>query len=75
LPVQVNSLHQGYSWDKNKKLVFDSHHANDAGCYLGGLVWYTYLFEESPVRLKFVPKTVSPDFAVYLKKVAKRTVK
>lgn len=75
LPDQRNSLHQGYTWDKNKKLNFDSHHANDAGCYLGGLIWYACLFKESPADLKFRPETVSPDFAAYLKKVASKTVK
>jgi len=71
LPDQTNSLHKGYSWDRNKKLNFDSNHANDAGCFLGSLVWYTFLFGESPAKLKFVPPTVSADFADYLKKKAK----
>ncbi len=74
LPNQTNSLHRGYSWDKSKKLVFDSHHANEAGCFLGSLVWYTFLFNESPVKLNFVPQEVAPDFAGYLKKVAKSVV-
>lgn len=74
LPNQANSLHRGYSWDKNHKLVFDSHHANEAGCFLGSLVWYTFLFGDSPEKLKFVPKQVSPDFAKYLKKVAHSVV-
>lgn len=75
LPKQDNSLHRGYYRDNSQKLVFDSHHANEAGCYLGSLVWYTFLFGESPVKLKFVPKEVSPDFAVYLKKTAKSVVR
>lgn len=75
LPNQANSLHRGYYWDKMQKLGFDSHHANEAGCYLGSLVWYTFLFGESPEKLKFAPPEVSPDFAGYLKKVAKSVVK
>lgn len=75
LPNQLNSINNGYSWDKDKKLVFDPNHANNAGCYLGGLVWYTFLFKESPEHLKFVPEKVSEDFAEYLKKVAKSVVK
>lgn len=75
LPDQANSLHRGYNWDNNQKLIFDSHHANDAGCYLGALVWYTFLFGDSPENFKFVPATVSPEFAAYLKKVAKKVVK
>jgi hypothetical protein len=75
LPVQKNSLHQGYYWDKNKKIVFDSHHANEAGCFLGSLVWYTFLFDESPEKLTFTPQGVPADFGQYLKKVARKTVK
>lgn len=70
LPEQKNSLHVGFYWDKNKKLAFDSHHANDAGCFLGALVWYSFLFNESPVNLKFVPQHVPADFAKYLRETA-----
>ncbi len=75
LPVQTNSLHVGYFWNKDKKLAFDSHHANTAGCFLGSLVWYTFLFQDSPEKLTFVPQEVPADFAVYLKKVANSVVK
>ena len=75
LPNQSHSLNSGFYWDSNKKLNFDSHHANDAGCYLGALVWYTFLFEESPLQLKFAPSNVPRNFAAYLRKIAKSTVK
>ena len=75
LPDQNYSLNRGYYWDADKKLKFDSHHANDAGCYLGALVWYTFLFDESPMGLKFAPQDVPSEFADYLKKIAKSTVK
>ncbi|GAB3989315.1 DUF4886 domain-containing protein [Spirosoma daeguense] len=75
LPDQTNSLHVGYRWDDKGKLAFDSHHANAAGCYLGGLVWYGFLFNESPVKLRFKPEEVSEDFAKQLKKTAWKTVK
>ncbi|WP_080056433.1 DUF4886 domain-containing protein [Spirosoma aerolatum] len=74
LPNQTHSLHVGYSWD-NGKLSFDSHHANAAGCYLGGLVWYGFLFGESPVGLTFTPAEVDKDFARQLRKTAWSTVK
>lgn len=64
----------GYRWTNDKKLGFDSHHANEAGCYLGALVWYGFLFGESPNSLSFVPKEVSADFASHLKKVADEVV-
>ncbi|SFD90836.1 DUF4886 domain-containing protein [Spirosoma endophyticum] len=74
LPNQTHSLHMGYRWDKGK-LAFDSHHANAAGCYLGALVWYGFLFDESPVKLTFYPEEVDPNFAKQLRKTAWSTVK
>lgn len=74
LPKQENSLHVGYYWDKNKKLSFDSHHANTAGCFLGSLVWYAFLFGESPENLRFTPKGVPSGFASQLRKAAWSTV-
>jgi len=75
LPDQTHSLHRGYYWDKNEKLIFDSHHANEAGCYLGGLVWFSFLFDESPTKIKFVPDEIPVTFARYLKQVAKSVMK
>lgn len=75
LPDQQNSFHVGYYWDVNKKLAFDSHHASNAGCFLGSLVWYRFLFRESPENLKFVPKDVPEAFGNQLKKVANLVVK
>ncbi|GAB3321474.1 DUF4886 domain-containing protein [Larkinella ripae] len=74
LPNQDHSLHVGYAWNQDK-LAFDSHHANDAGCYLGALVWYGFLFNESPVNLTFVPEKVPADFAAQLRKTAWKTVR
>jgi hypothetical protein len=70
LPDQKNSLHMGYRWDNNQKLVFDANHANEAGCFLGGLVWYAFLYKQSPVKLKFRPEKVAEDFDVKLKAAA-----
>lgn len=70
LPNQKNSLHAGYRWDNSGKIAFDANHANEAGCYLGGLVWYGVLFKESPGKLKFVPENVDQGFASYLRKAA-----
>lgn len=75
LPSERNSLHVGYYWNHEQKLGFDSHHANAAGCYLGSLVWYSFLFGESPKKLDFLPQEVSADFDKFLKKTASRTVK
>lgn len=75
LPAESNSLHVGYSWDNNKQFNFDSHHANQAGCFLGALIWYSVLFGESPTKVRYVPQGVSPGFAVYLKKVARKVTR
>lgn len=74
LPDQTHSLHVGYSWNKDK-MGFDSHHASPAGCYLGALVWYSFLFEASPAKLTFKPESVPADFAKQLRKTAWETVK
>jgi hypothetical protein len=74
LPEQENSLHVGYYWNK-EQFALDANHANEAGKYLGSLVWYACLFNESPQKVKFVPAKVSPEFAKYLKKVADKVVK
>ncbi len=73
LPNQKNSLHVGYLW-QGKNLNFDPNHANQAGEYLGSLIWYSVLFNESPSSLDFVPQEVPADFAKYLRKVAKKEV-
>ncbi|MBW3636770.1 MAG: DUF4886 domain-containing protein [Armatimonadetes bacterium] len=73
LPDQSYSLHAGYRWGNPTNFAFDANHANSAGCYLAGLVWYRFLFDESPAKLTFVPKDVNPDFAAYLRGI--RTAK
>lgn len=70
LPKQTHSLHVGYRWSPEKKLTKDANHANVAGEYLGALVWYGFLFNESPEKLTFVPPGVDADFAVHLRKAA-----
>lgn len=70
LPDQTNSLHVGYRYDNSQKLAFDANHANEAGCYLGGLVWYGVLFRETPAKLKFRPDQVNAEFAAQLRKTA-----
>jgi len=74
LPKQEYSLHSGYFWD-NKNFKLDANHASEAGKYLGSLVWYACLFDDSPKNVKFIPANVSPEFAKHLKKVAAKTVK
>ncbi len=71
LPDQTHSLHAGYSWQKGTNVMaFDAHHPGPAGCYLAGLVWYGFLFGESPAKLTFVPPGVPADYAAHLRDVA-----
>ena len=74
LPRQTNSLHVGYRWNAEEKLGMDANHANAAGEYLGAVVWYGFLFNESPEKLAFVPPGVAPEFAAYLRTVAWQVV-
>jgi len=74
LPDQTHSLHRGYRWSAEQKLTKDANHANVAGEYLGALVWYAVLFQESPERLVFVPPGLAPAFAAHLRRVAWQTV-
>ncbi len=74
LPPQTHSLHAGYRWSAAKKLGMDANHANLAGEYLGALVWYGFLFDESPEKLAFVPPGIAPEFAAHLRRVAWQTV-
>lgn len=73
LPDQSNSINIGYFWNKNE-LVFDPNHANDAGKYLGGLIWYGILFNDAVKNIRFKPEKVSDKFAGYLRKVAANTL-
>lgn len=80
LPVQEHSLHVGWRWIKDAKtgvtkLSIDGHHANENGCYLAGCVWLEFLFGESAVGNKFLPKGMTAETAAYLQKVAHETVR
>lgn len=70
LPNDQNSLNVGYIWSGDKKLNFDPNHANDAGCYLAGMVWYKVVLEQELSQLNFKPATVSPEFTAFLKQTA-----
>lgn len=75
LPNQTHSLNVGYFYSKDKKLAFDPNHANDAGCYLAGLVWYKFLFGTDPTKIAFKPESVDDDFAVFLRETADAVIK
>ncbi|RYY54073.1 MAG: DUF4886 domain-containing protein [Chitinophagaceae bacterium] len=71
LPVNEQySLHAGYSWDSQGKLAFDAVHANDAGCFLAGLVWFGFLSGQDPGQVSFCPGNVDAGFAAGLRTIA-----
>lgn len=73
-PTGLYSLHEGYI-ERDDKIRLDAKHANDAGCYLGSLVWYGFLFGEDPTKVKFVPPEVAPEFAAQLRRAAAQTLR
>lgn len=79
LPDQTHSLHVGWQWQKDEqgecKLAMDAHHANAAGCYLAGCVWFEFLFDENVEDNTFVPDGISQDYAKYLRSVAHKMVR
>lgn len=78
LPDQTHSLHVGYWWQKNEQgnyeLQSDTRHANAAGCYLAGCVWFECLYKESVENNSFVPDGISASDAKYLRSMAHKIV-
>lgn len=78
LPPQTHSLNKGYVWKADptgpQKLGMDGHHANTAGEYLGGCVWFEVLFGQSVIGNRYHPPELTAEDAAYLQKVAHRAV-
>ena len=78
LPDQTHSLNTGWQWktgkDGSKTLGMDGHHANVAGQYLGGCVWYEVMFGADVTANKFVPAELDAEFARFLRETAHRAV-
>lgn len=73
LPDQRRSLHVGYSWRKDNdkwKLHYDGIHANVAGDYLTGCVWFEFFFGVSPIENSFVPEKLNVEDAKTLRRIA-----
>jgi hypothetical protein len=76
LPDQTHSLHVGRRWsikDGKPTLGMDGHHANSAGEYLGGCVFYEFLFGDV-VGNKFVAPGVDKKYARFLQETARDAV-
>jgi hypothetical protein len=77
LPKQKHSLHVGHRWVKTggqASLQMDGHHASPAGEYLGGLVFYEFLYGRSAVGNRFRPEGVDADYARFLQETAHKAV-
>jgi hypothetical protein len=77
LPDQTHALNVGWRWvtSKGKKtLSIDGHHANAAGEYLGGCVFYEVLFHDDVRQNTFVPENIDPQFAAFLRETAHQAV-
>lgn len=75
LPDQKHSLHVGWRWEGDKSaLKMDGHHAGPAGEYLGGLVFYEFLYGRSAVGNTFRPAGVDVDYARFLQETAHTAV-
>lgn len=77
LPNQDGSMIVGWRWRKNKKgnlkLKMDGIHANIRGEYLQGCLWYEMLFDRNSEDVKYLPKGISAEDAVFLRKIAHET--
>jgi len=73
LPDQSNSLVVGWYWDKKgeqPKLRIDFKHANVAGCYLAGLVWYETLTGNDARQIEYTPRGIKDGDESFLREVA-----
>ena len=79
LPVQKGSLNAGWNWSTNaqtgkKTISLDFKHANLAGKYLGGAVWYEVIFGPGVEPTPFVPQGLDPGAAAQLRTIARTSV-
>jgi endo-1,4-beta-xylanase len=72
-PDQTNSLVAGWYWDtkgEKPKLRLDFKHANTAGCYLAGLVWYEVLTGNDAREIRYTPQGIKDVDKEFLREVA-----
>ncbi|TWT89442.1 DUF4886 domain-containing protein [Stieleria varia] len=77
LPDESHSLVVGWQWasrDGKPSLRLDFKHANASGCYLAGLVWYETITGNDARQIKFAPRGVDAEDAVFFREVAHRVV-
>ena len=77
---QPGSLCVGWRWTKNRKtkapeFKCDSIHLNRRGEYLQACVWYGFLFNKSPLDIKYKNEAITEEDAVMLRKCADKALK
>lgn len=81
LPDQSKSLIVGHHWKTgntptgNPTFECDSRHANHAGCYLLGALWFEIVTGKSILSNSFVPDGMSSEDVDFLKQIAHNLVK
>ncbi len=76
-PADRHSLVAGYSWKDwltPPELKLDTHHASEAGQYLGAAVFFETLFKKSILDNPFIPAEVPAEDIHFLQKIASETV-
>jgi len=80
LPVQINSLQQGYCWDTvntasgNPEFRLDCRHCNVRGIYLANAVWFEFLTGRSLAGNTFLPAGLDPEDRTFLQSCAREAV-
>lgn len=77
LPNSSKSQNADYSWQKKDGEWFirgDGFHANAAGEYLGGLVWFEFLSGVDAREVTFKPSSLTDEQAESLREIAHTTV-
>ena len=77
---QPGSLAVGWRWKKDRKsgkesLSCDASHLNGRGEYLQACVWYGFLFNKSPLDIKYNGKNIAAEDAAMLRKCADKALK
>ncbi|WP_309380921.1 DUF4886 domain-containing protein [Cerasicoccus frondis] len=77
LPGMSKSLNKDFFWKKTDEgwvVTWDGFHANTAGEYLAGLVWFQMVTGRPATEVTFKPDSLSTEQAESLRQVAKQSV-
>lgn len=80
LPSNKGDVVGAFRWGKDKKtgadkLIADYIHLNRDGEYLQACVWFGFIFEKSPLEIKYKPNYMSEDDAKFYRQIAAEALK